>query len=282
MAKRFDDKTAFITGASSGIGAAVAEALAREGARVALAARRIEKLDDVRKRVESAAGVALPVVCDVRDKASLDEAVRKTVEAFGGIDVALANAGFGVVGQFVRLDTDAFRAQFETNVFGVINTIYAALPHLLASKGRLGIVSSVQGRVAMPSSSPYNASKFAVYGLAESLYYELAPKGVSVVCIQPGFVASEIRQVDNNGRFEARRRDSAPNWLIVPTEKAARDIVNAVYRRRFDAVITGHAKLMAGLSRHFPRLTRAIILKSTGGNVDPKDKPKRRPRSKTP
>jgi len=276
------DKTAIVVGASSGIGAAVAEALAREGARVALAARRIEKLDEVRKRIESAGGVALPVVCDVRDKASLDEAVGKTVEAFGGIDVALANAGFGVVGQFERLDTDAFRAQFETNVFGVVNTIYAVLPHLLESKGRLGIVSSVQGRVGMPSSSPYTSSKLAVYGLAESLYYELAPKGVSVVCIQPGFVASEIRKVDNKGVFEARRRDSAPHWLIVPAEKAARDIVAALYRRRFDAVITGHAKLMAGLSRRFPRLTRAVVLKGTGGNVDPHAKPKRPPRSKAP
>lgn len=281
MSKRFEHQTAFITGASSGIGAAVAEVLVREGARVVLAARRVEKLDALRERIESIGGTALPVACDVRDRASLDEAVRRTLEAFGGIDIVLANAGIGIVGQFERLDTDAFRTQFDTNVFGVINTIYATLPHLMASKGRLGIVSSAMGRLGMPSGSPYTASKFASYGLAESLYHEFAPKGVSVTCIQPGFVASEIRRIDNNGVYHPRRKDGAPNWLIMPAEQAARKIVHALYHRRFDAIITGHAKIMVKLVRWFPRLSRAIVLKTTGGNLDPLSKPKRPRRNKT-
>ena len=97
MAGRFAGKRVFITGASSGIGAATALELAREGARVGLGARRADRLDAVRKQIEGAGGQAISVVCDVRDRASLDAAVAQVVKAFGGIDLAIANAGFGVM-----------------------------------------------------------------------------------------------------------------------------------------------------------------------------------------
>lgn len=258
MAKRFDGKVVFITGASSGIGAAMALEFARAGARVALAARRADRLEEVRKRVNVLGGQAIAVPCDVRDRASLDGAVARVIETFGQIDVAIANAGFGVVGPFDRLNVEAFRRQFETNVFGVIDTIYAVLPHLIASKGRLGIVSSVMGRLGAPANAPYAASKFAVCGLAESLYYELAAKGVAVTCILPGIIESDIRKVDNCGVYHADRTDPAPKWIRVPAERAARPMVRAVYKRRFEAVITAHGKAAIWFSRHFPRSFRAL------------------------
>ncbi|HNT86241.1 MAG TPA: SDR family NAD(P)-dependent oxidoreductase, partial [Candidatus Hydrogenedentes bacterium] len=109
MARSFDGMTAFITGASSGIGAAVARELARQGAQVAIAARRADRLEAVKVAIEAEGGVALAVVCDVRDRASLDAAVARTVETFGGIDVALANAGFYVDGVVNALATDDYR-----------------------------------------------------------------------------------------------------------------------------------------------------------------------------
>ena len=272
MAKRFDGKTVFITGASSGIGAAVALEFAREGARVALAARRAERLEDIGGRIAAIGGQALAVECDVRDRAGLDAAVARTVEAFGGIDVALANAGFGVGGLLENLDTDAYRRQFETNVFGVIETIYAVLPHLIRSKGRLGLVSSVAGRIASPLTSAYCASKAAVYGLAESLYYELAERGVAVTCIQPGFVESEIRHVDNKGVYHPESKDPVPKFLVVPTARAAREIVHYLYKRRFDAIITGHGRILVRLYRHCPRVVRAVTRLGTKGKLDPSRK----------
>jgi NAD(P)-dependent dehydrogenase (short-subunit alcohol dehydrogenase family) len=260
MARRFEGQSVFITGASSGIGAATALEFAREGARVALAARRTDRLDEVRKRIEALGGQAVATPCDVTDRAGLDAAVAATVAAFGRIDVAVANAGFGVTGPFEELDTAGFRRQFETNVFGVIETIYAVLPHLVASKGRLGIVSSGLGRFGLPLSSAYCASKFALCGLAESIDYELRAKGVSVTCIQPGIVASEIRTVDNTGLQHPGHEDPAPKSLIVPTDQAAREIVRALYRRKFEAVITRHARILVGLSRQFSRPLRAFVL----------------------
>lgn len=268
MRRRFEGKTAFITGASSGIGAELGRQLAREGARLVLTARRKEKLDEVCESIHRLGGDAVGIACDVTDRAALDVAAAEAVSAFGAIDVVVANAGFGVSGPLENLTTEDFRRQFDTNFFGVLDTIYATLPHLIASRGRLGLVSSVFGRLGGPTTSAYCASKFAVVGLAESIYYELAEKGVSVTCINPGVVASNIRMVDNENRWKEGRRDPAPQWLIVPTDKACREIVDALYKRRFEAVITGHGRVACFLARHCPRSFRFAIRQATKGKLE--------------
>lgn len=260
MAKRFENQSVFITGASSGIGAALALEFAREGARVTLAARREERINEIREQIVSMGGQALAVVCDVRDRSSLNEAVAKIVETFGGIDVVVANAGFGVSGSLEGLRPDDYRRQFDTNVFGVLETIDATLRHLIASKGRLGIVSSVMGRVGAARTSAYCSSKFALSGLAESIYPELALRDVSVTLIQPGMIATEFRSVDARGKFRPGHKDPAPSWIVVPAEKAAKDIVHYLYKRTFEATITAHGKLIVFLARHFPRTFRAVTL----------------------
>ena len=260
MARAFDGKVAFITGASSGIGAAVAAEFARQGAKVALAARRAERLAQVCEKIEAMGGQALAVSCDVTQRASLDAAVARVVETYGKIDVAFANAGFGVMGQLVSLDTETYRRQFDTNFFGVLDTIYAVLPHIIKAKGQLAITGSIMGRLGFPRVSAYCASKFALCGLAESIYFELARKGVAVTLVNPGFVQSEIRSVDNLGAFHADRKDSAPEHLVVSAESAARGIVRAIAQRKFEALITRHAKAMGCVNRHFPGLVRSVRL----------------------
>lgn len=271
---RFAEQVVFITGASSGIGAAVALEFAREGAKLALAARRADRLASVQAEIEALGAVALPLECDVTDRASIDRAVAATVAEFGHIDVVLANAGFGVSGSATRLETDDFRRQFETNVFGVIDTVYATLPHLMERKGRLAVVSSVMGRVGLPASAPYCASKFAVLGLAECLYYDLADHGVSVTCINPGIVASEIRSVNNRGEFTGKP-DPASKRLIMPTEVAARKMVRAIYKKKPEYTFTGHGVVVAGMSRHFPRTTRAIVRFFSKGRIAKMERLKR-------
>ena len=267
MGHRFEGKTAFITGASSGIGAELGRRFAHEGARVVLTARRAEKLEEVCEAIRQAGGEALGVACDVTDRGSLNTAVAEAVAAFGSIDVVVANAGFGVSGLMEHLETNDFRRQFDTNFFGVLDTIYATLPHLIASRGRLGVVASVFGRMGGPTTSAYCASKFAVVGLAESIYYELAEKGVSVTCINPGIVASNIRMVDNRNRWKEGRKDPAPAWITVPTDKACREIVDALYARKFEAVITGHGRVACFLARHFPRSFRFALRRATKGKL---------------
>lgn len=259
MARRFENQRVFITGASSGIGAALAQEFAREGAHVALAARNRQRLNEVRQSIESMGARALALSCDVTDRPSIDAAVAQTAESFGGIDVAVANAGFGVSGPFDELGTADYRRQFDTNFFGVLDTLYAVFPYLKASQGRVGIVSSVLGRVGFAAASPYCASKFALCGLAESIDCEFREHGISVTCINPGLVATHIRSVDNQNLFHTEWADPVPRWLCVSPERAARTIVRALYRRKFEVVITGHGKLIVGFARHFPRTLRALV-----------------------
>ena len=248
------NRVVLITGASSGIGAGLAREFARQGADLVLAARRTERLEALAAEIERLGRRALVVRCDVTADGDLDRAVVAARERFGRLDVAVANAGFGVVGPVERLRLDDYRRQFETNVFGVLRTVHATVPELKQTRGRLVILGSVSGWIATPGSSPYAMSKFAVRALAEALGHELAPAGVAVTLVSPGFVDSEIRRVDNEGRLRPELREPVPAWLIMPTDRAARQIVRAVRRRRREAVITGHGRAAVLLQRLTPWL----------------------------
>lgn len=262
MRKRFQDKVVLITGASAGIGAETARQLAAEGACLALVARRGDKLAGVKAEVEALGAPALMFVADVNDRAALDAAVAGTLEAFGRIDIVLANAGFGIAAPFHKLTVEDYRRQFETNFFGLLSTIYAALDALRASRGQLGLLGSVAGVVGTPSASPYNASKFAVNGLGESIYHDLDDLGISVTLIKPGFVDSEIRLLDRHGR-PSGKGDPVPSWLVLSTPAAARVILKALYRRKPEVTVTFHGKLFTWCKRFFPGAMRFVIRRTS-------------------
>jgi short-subunit dehydrogenase len=258
--QRFAGNAVFITGASSGIGAALAREFACEGADVALSARRLDRLEALASEIRKTGRRAVVIPCDVTRDGDLERAADQARAALGKLDVVVANAGFGVTGKLETLALDDYRRQLETNVFGVLRTVYATLDDLKKTRGRLVLIGSVSGHVAVPGSSAYSMSKFAVRGLAASLGHELAPYGVAVTLISPGFVESEISQVDNRGvwRAQAPRRPIPPS-IVMATPTAARKIVNAVARRRREVVITGFGKAAVVLQRHLPWLLAAII-----------------------
>ncbi len=257
--KRFSGTVTFITGASSGIGAALSVEIARQGGDVVLVARRKERLHKLVHEIESTGRRALAIQADIANDGDIELAVKKTNAEFGRIDYVVANAGFGVAGRFEKLTIEDFRRQFETNVFGVLRTVYATRENLIASRGCFGIIGSVNGYIATPRLSPYVMSKFAVHGLAESLWYEFRPHGVGVVLIAPGFIETEIRQVDKMGVHHPEMKDSVPPWMRMPAEKAARQIVDAFYRRKRIKVITAHGKFAVFLQRHCPGLLSAVM-----------------------
>ncbi len=256
---RFAGQVALITGASAGIGAALAREFARQGADLALLARRHDRLAALSTEIERQGRRTLAVAADVTVDGDLERAVTATRTALGRLDVVVANAGFGVVGPIESLTLDDYRRQFETNVFGVLRTVRASLEALKATRGRLVLLGSVAGYIATPGGSPYAMSKFAVRGLADALRYELAPAGVSVTLVSPGYVESEIRRVDNSGVFRTESREPVPSWLIMPAARAARQIVRAVARRRREIVVTAHGKIGVFLQRHAPWLIAATI-----------------------
>jgi short-subunit dehydrogenase len=268
--KFFRDKAVLITGASSGIGEELALQLGRAGAKLTLAARRAELLEAVVQKIASgAAAQALParskevakplaVACDVTRDGDLERAVAESVRHWGKLDVAIANAGFGVVGPLKKLTLEDYRRQFETNVFGVLRTIYAALPEVEKTRGNIAIMGSISGWGAAPGTSPYAMSKFALRALANSITPELQRSGVKVTLISPGFVDSNIRRVDNRGNFHPRAKDPVPAWLVMDTGKAARRMLRAIARGRREVVITGHGKILVALERFAPWIVRAV------------------------
>lgn len=269
--KFFRDKVVLITGASSGIGEELAVQLGRAGAKLALAARRTELLEALVQKITAGAsgGTAAPlaVACDVTRDGDLERAVAETVHRWGRLDAAIANAGFGVVGSLKKLSLDDYRRQLETNLFGVLRTIYAALPELDKTRGNIAIMGSISGWGAAPGTSPYAMSKFALRALANSITPELSQSGVKVTLISPGFVASNIRRIDNRGRFHPRAKDPVPAWLVMSTEKAVRQMLRAVARGQREVIITGHGKILVALERFAPWIIRAFTRRMTGSET---------------
>lgn len=252
-------KIVVITGASSGIGAALAREFSGRGATVVLLARRVERLQQLAAEATAAGRKLFFYPCDVTREADLKHVTELYRREVGPADIVIANAGFGVVGNSVALSVEDFRRQFETNVFGVLKTLHATFADLKATKGSFAVVGSVNGYLPLPGNSPYAMSKFAVRALCGSLREELAPLGISVTHIAPGFVRSEIRQVDNLGVHHPGARDVVPGWIQMPAAKAARQIASAVVRRRREIVVTFHGKFIVWFVRLFPGLLFKLI-----------------------
>lgn len=255
----FHGQVAWITGATAGLGRAMARELARRGADVAVSGRREDRLHEVVREVEREGRRGLAVACDVRREEDVAAAVRTVVETFGRLDVAVANAGFSVMGRVEELTLEDWRRQFETNFFGAIATVRHSLPELRKTKGRLGLVSSVSGLLASPKAGAYSASKFALRAVGLTLTQELHGSGVSCTLLNPGFVDTEIAQVDNLGHHDGSRPDKRPAKLMWTADDAARVMVRALSRRDREYTFTAHGKLGAFLGQHFPGLMSRLL-----------------------
>jgi short-subunit dehydrogenase len=184
-------KTALVTGASSGIGRALAIELARRGAHVMASARRESELSALCDEIRANGGKASFTVCDVSDPEAAAEVVRKTDRDLGSLDMVISNAGLGGSGHATRLDVASVSRMIDVNVRGAIVPLIAAIPIMLGQKhGQLVGVSSLAGKRALPTASVYNATKAALSMFLEGLRMDLDPSGIKVTDVQPGFVAT--------------------------------------------------------------------------------------------
>jgi NAD(P)-dependent dehydrogenase (short-subunit alcohol dehydrogenase family) len=264
MRTRFDGQVVLITGASSGIGAALAREFAREGAYTVLLARRVDRIQALADELNSSGRRSLALAGDVTRNGDMEHAVELAGKEFGRLDVAVANAGFSVAGRLLDLTLDDYRRQMETNVFGVLRTLVAALPALQQTHGRIVLIGSMFGVMSIPGGTPYCMSKFALAGLADGLGLELVPYGVSVTHIMAGVVDTEIYKVDKYGlHSDASPRPPPPKMLRLPADRAARQIVSATYHRKRSHILPMHARMGIFLQRHFPALAHFAISRAT-------------------
>jgi len=256
------ESVVWITGASSGIGKAMAFEWARLGYKVVLSARRKDVLDEIAADIKSSGGEALVVPVDILDETSIQLAVQEIITTWGRLDVAVANAGFGVFGSIDSLNAAQWNRQLQGNVTGLALTVKYALPHLKKNNGRIGLLGSIAAFLPNPSLGAYGASKAAVHSIGQTLQVELMGTGVSCTTLHPGFVDSEIARIDNEGVWHPEKVDPRPKNLMWPADKAAKVMVRAILKRKRMYVFTKHGKAFVWIQRWFPGLMRVIISKA--------------------
>ncbi len=258
----FRDKVVIVTGASSGLGATLATEFAGTGAKVALFSPEEEKQEEVARQCETAGGKALPVVGDVTREHDCSALVEKTLSSFGGIDYLIANAGISMWAPFADVDDlQVFRKLVEVNYLGAVNCIHYALPHLLASKGMVVAITSIQGKIGVPLHTGYVGSKHALQGFCESLRMELVGTGVDVLTVLPHWLrGTDLRKnafgKDGRALGTSSRRHSRES---ISLEEAARAIMKATHKRKRSLVIPWKLRLLLALNLFSPRLAESLI-----------------------
>jgi NADP-dependent 3-hydroxy acid dehydrogenase YdfG len=232
-----EGKVALVTGASSGIGEATAVALAEAGAAVAIGARRVDRLDALAAKLTDGGASVLSLDLDVTDESACRDAVRRTREELGGLDVLVNNAGVMLLGTIRGADTEEWRRMMQTNVLGLMYMTHAAIDGMVEQgSGDIVNVSSVAGRVARVGAGVYNASKWAVNAFSESLRQEVTAKGVRIGLVEPGAVTTELNTHITHPGAKAASEKMHASMRVLKADDIARAVLYMVTQPPYVAV----------------------------------------------
>ncbi|MBX4953694.1 SDR family oxidoreductase [Rhizobium binae] len=225
-----DGKVALVTGASSGIGAATALKLAKAGAKIGLAARRLDRLSAVQQQIADHGGQAVALEMDVVDQASVTAGAEKLAEVFGSIDILFNNAGLMPISDPEALKTDEWHRMVDVNIKGLLNTTAAVLPMMIRQKGgHIVNTSSIAGRKVFPGLAVYCATKHAVTAISEGMRLELSKKhNIRVTCIQPGAVESELFEHISDGNYRGQMEALKEQMQFLKAEDIAETVLFAL------------------------------------------------------
>ncbi len=259
------DKTVILTGASSGLGAVLAQEFAAAGARLVLFARNGEKLQEVVGLCQAAGASALAVVGDVTRAEDCKRLIETSVEHYGSIDYLVANAGISMWARFDEIeDLTVFHKLIEVNYLGLVNCVHPALPHLKQSRGLIAAVSSIQGEIGVPLHTGYVASKHALEGFCKALRMELEGSGVDVLTVLPHWLrGTDLRQnafdADGQALGASSRKHSSESIAL---ESASQAILQGMIERRRKLVMPWKLRLLLGLYAVKPKWAEAIVMKA--------------------
>ncbi len=249
------DKVIIITGASSGIGKALAFESARKGAKV-VAASRTGVSDPELFKISSE---ILDVRADVTSESDCENLIAKAVERFGRVDILVNNAGISMRALFSEVDLDVIRKLMDTNFWGTVYCTRYAMPYLLASKGSLVGVSSIAGYKGLPGRTGYSASKFAMQGFLEVVRIENLKKGLHVLIACPGFTTSNIRNVALSKDGTAQGETPLDEGKLMSSEEVARQIIGAIEKKQDRLILTIQGKLTVLLNKFFPKFMDKMV-----------------------
>jgi NAD(P)-dependent dehydrogenase (short-subunit alcohol dehydrogenase family) len=241
----FQDRIAIITGASKSIGRATALELARRGAHLCLASRDLAGMQQTAEGVRSLGREALIVQTDVTSQEQVQALVQAAIRHFQRVDILVANAGIYVRKPLVQLDIATLQHSMATNFYGAAYCVLATLPHMLErGSGHIVLVSSFDGKKALPGDAPYASAKFALNGLGEAMRQELSPRGIYTSIILPGRVATDFMQGLRVPRIQPP----------IPAEQVARAIASAIQHRRAEVIMPARVLGLYYLNAIHPRL----------------------------
>jgi short-subunit dehydrogenase len=251
--QQMKEKVVIITGASSGIGKALAYEFGGKGSKVVLAARNLKNLNEIVSDLQQLGIEALAIRTDVTVEQDCRILVEKTVEKFGRVDILINNAGISMRAIFIDLQLDVMRRLMDTNYWGTVYCTKYAMPHLLKTKGSLVGVISIGGYIGMPGRSAYAASKFAVRGFLSTLRTENRRTGLHVLIVAPGFTTSNIRRAallaDGSMQGETPRDENH----MMKAETVANHVYKSVASRKRELILTfREGKLTVFLAKIFP------------------------------
>jgi len=258
----FKNKVVIITGASSGIGKALAIAFASRGANLVLAARQYVTLCEITASLEKAHGIkALAVQADVSKEEDCKTMVAQAVQTFGRVDILVNNAGISMRALFKDLDLSVLKNLMDVNFWGTVYCTKYALDEILKTKGSIIGISSIAGYRGLPGRTGYSASKFAMNGFMESLRTELLPTGVHVMVACPGFTASNIRVAALASDGSSHGETSMEEEKMMTAEEVAETILAGISSRKRTLVMTAQGKLTVWLNKLLPSLTDKLVFK---------------------
>lgn len=255
----FNNKVVVITGASSGIGAATALAFAGYGAKVVLAARQKDKLEEVKRACEQLGAQAWAFTCDVSVEADCKQLVADALKACGHIDVLINNAGISMRALFEDSELDVLKRLMDINFWGTVYCTKYALPALLKQRGSVVAVSSVAGLVGLPGRTGYSASKFAMEGFMQSLRTENLKKGLHVGVMYPGYTASNIRNVALNQSGQTQQESPLDEQKLMPASAVAEAIVQMVAKRKRQKILTAVGRISKWLNILLPSRSDKVV-----------------------
>lgn len=250
MRRTIKDKRVLITGASSGIGRAMALEAAHRGAKVVLASRSAEKLEQLADQIHSEGGVALAVPTDVTQPEQRQAMFRAATDHFGGLDILINNAGIGAHGHFIDLTSEILRQIMEVNFFATAENCRLAIPMLTDGQQPLIVnVSSMAGRRGVPAWTEYSASKFAVCGFSEALRAELARFEIDLMLVVPGLTQTNLKEnlLAHKGRLPLHREGG------LPPEAVANLIMSGIEKNKSELRIEKDARLLLFINWLAPR-----------------------------
>lgn len=258
-----ESKVIIITGASSGIGKALALKLANYNTKLVLAARNKEKLKQLSDDIKKTGCESIFVKTDVSKKEDCKNLISETTKTFGKIDILINNAGITMFSYFDKIkDPDIFRKIIDVNYFGSVYCTYFALPYLKESKGLIVAISSLTGKSGVPTRTGYAASKHAMVGFFDSLRIELMDYNVDVMIVYPGFVKSAIRENALNEEGQSSKKSHINEEKAMSATKCAQIIIKGIQKRKREIIMTLKGKLGVWLKLISPSLVDRIAKKT--------------------